>query len=977
MSQFVQGALCAFLTGVSLWAADAPAAVPVGRALESIQLLDGFKATLFAGEPDVVQPIAMTTDVRGRLWVVECLSYPDWTTNKTGGDRVIILEDEDQDGKFDKRTVFLDNGRNLTGIALGFEGVWLCSLPELIFVPDRNGDDRPDREPDVILDGWDMGIQHNVFNGLTWGPDGWLYGGHGILKTSFVGKPGTPQEERVPINCGVWRYHPTKKKFEAVAHGTTNPWGIAFDQYGQMFIANCVIKHLFHVIPGGRYERMFGQDFNPYSFELIPSVADHIHWAGGYWKTEGAENPRNDVTGGGHAHSGAVIYLGASWPDKYRNTFLTVNIHGHRINNDQLVREGSGYVAKHMPDLMRVNDSWFRGVAITPAHDGGIYVSDWSDAGECHDYEDIHRDNGRIYKVQYGDKKLRYPDIRRVTDRELLNFQDAKDEWLVSQARLVLRERAESRNLQPVTATRLRQLFDSGDNTHFRLRALWALHAIGRAPSLEAVLSDRDEYVRAWTVQLAIEDPQDVRSAVPHLVEMANHDDSAVVRLYLASALQKLSAEDRVRVASGLVKRSEDSEDHNLPLMIWYGIEPVVSNDEAAALKLLEVAQIPKIRNFIAQRLALRMTLNGIVEYLARSANPMADGDIVRGLSAALHGRRDVKAPAEWRTAARKLSEHPSREIRNEVLRLGLVFGDGAALDELQARAVDAKRTPTERIQALESLIQTRRPELVNLLQRSLTDAVLRQSAIKGLAAYEDPQTAGLILENYSKLNPAERAEAINTLSSRESFAKALLEAVKEERIPRRDITPFSARQIQAYKSPEVQRLVEALGSVREITGDKAEQVARYKKLLTQEALGQANLRRGRAVYERSCASCHTLFGEGGKLAPELTGSQRSNVDYILENVVDPNAVVWDQYKASYFETSDDQFISGAVVQENESTVTIQTQTGTITLPRREITSRRQSDLSMMPEGLFQLMEEQEVIDLVAYLQSPQQVPLP
>jgi putative membrane-bound dehydrogenase-like protein len=978
MPGFVPRLMCAAVFSLaSLFAADAPGPVAVNEVVKSIQLPDGFRATLFAGEPNVVQPIAMTTDTRGRLWVVECLSYPEWTTNRTGGDRVIILEDTDQDGVFDKKTVFLENGRNLTGIALGFDGVWLCSLPELIFVPDRNGDDKADREPDVLLDGWDMGIQHNVFNGLTWGPDGWLYGCHGILKTSYVGKPGTPQNERVPINCGVWRYHPTRKVFEVVAHGTTNPWGIAFDEYGQMFVANCVIKHLFHIIPGARYERMFGQDFNPYAFELIPSIADHIHWAGGHWKTEGAENPQNDVTGGGHAHSGAMIYLGETWPEKYRNTFFTVNIHGHRVNNDQLVRQGSGYVARHLPDLMRVNDSWFRGVAITPSHDGGMYVSDWSDAGECHDYEDIHRDNGRIYKVSYGAATKTPADIRRMNERDLVPLLQSKDGWTAAQARLVLQERAESRDLQMITASRIRGMFRRGDNVRERLRALWALHSIKHTPELEELATDRDEYIRAWGIQLALEDSGSIADSVPLLAEMASGDPSPVVRLYLASAMQRLSAADRVRVATGLVKRSEDSADHNLPLLIWYGIEPVVSNDEAAALKLLEVAQIPKVRKFITERLALKLALNGVVDLMARSTNPLADEDIVHGLSAALNSRHGIARPAKWEVVARRLREHPSREVRDEVLRLGLTFGDSAALEELQTRVLDTRRSAAERVQALEALIQTRRPELVVLLQKALNDEILRQTALKGLAVTEDPQSPRLILDLYAKLNPDERAEAINTFASRESYAAALLQAVKDGRVPRKDITPFSARQMQAYDSPEMKPLLEVLGSVRDISGDKAEQIARYQKLLTPAALGQANLSRGRAVYERTCASCHTLFVEGGKLAPELTGSQRVNLDYILENVVDPNSVVWDQYKATYFETSDDRLISGAVVQENESTVTIQTQTGTITLPRNEISSRRKSDLSMMPEGLFQLLEEKEIIDLVAYLQSPEQVPLP
>src|SRR6185295_4425284 len=238
------------------------------------------------------------------------------------------------------------------------------------------------------------------------------------------------------------------------------------NEFGQMFVANCVIKHLFHIIPGARYERMFGQDFNPYAFQLIPSIADHIHWAGGDWKTEGADNPLNDVTGGGHAHCGAMIYLGDNWPDQYRNNFLTINTHGHRLNRDLLVPQGSGYVGKHMNDFLRVDDTWFRGVSVIPAADGGVYMSDWSDAGECHDYDDIHRENGRVYKIAYGNSRNRYPDVRRVSDNELVSFLSAKDEWLVSQARLVLAERAEMHNVQPTIALRLQDRFRRGSNLH-------------------------------------------------------------------------------------------------------------------------------------------------------------------------------------------------------------------------------------------------------------------------------------------------------------------------------------------------------------------------------------------------------------------------------------------------------------------------------------------------------------------------------
>ncbi|MBO0698039.1 MAG: hypothetical protein J2P46_06580, partial [Zavarzinella sp.] len=281
--------------------------VPPAEAAKKMTLPEGFRATLFAGEPDVVQPIAFTFDDRGRLWVVECLSYPHWATDGTGHDRVVMFEDTDGDGRHDVRHVVYDKGSNLSGIELGHGGIWLCSVPNLVFIPcDFNADKpAPAGKPQIVLDGWNLkDTKHNIFNNLIWGPDGWLYGCNGIQSRSFVGKPGTPAKDRTEINCGVWRYHPEREVFEAVCHGTTNPFGIDYDQYGELFITNCVIHHLFHVIPGAHYDRMYGQDINPYSYDLMHSIADYIHWAGGDWTTSRGNKPEHSDAGGGHAHVG-------------------------------------------------------------------------------------------------------------------------------------------------------------------------------------------------------------------------------------------------------------------------------------------------------------------------------------------------------------------------------------------------------------------------------------------------------------------------------------------------------------------------------------------------------------------------------------------------------------------------------------------------------------------------------------------------
>src|SRR5438067_524378 len=308
--------LIACVLAGSVQAAPPDRPLPPKDAAKAMTLPKGFKSTLFVGEPDVVQPIAFTFDDRGRLWVVECLSYPKWSLDGTGHDRVTLFEDTDDDGEFDVRQVVYDRGSNLSGIELGHGGVWLCSTPNLVFVPcDFNADKpAPTGKPEVVLDGWNVkDTKHNIFNSLIWGPDGWLYGCNGIQSQSKVGRPGAAAKDRVEMNCGVWRYHPTRKSFEVVAHGTTNPFGLDYDEYGELFITNCVIKHLFHVIPGAHYDRMYGQDINPYSYELMHSIADYIHWGGGDWTTSRGNKPEHSDAGGGHAHVGCMVYPGDNW----------------------------------------------------------------------------------------------------------------------------------------------------------------------------------------------------------------------------------------------------------------------------------------------------------------------------------------------------------------------------------------------------------------------------------------------------------------------------------------------------------------------------------------------------------------------------------------------------------------------------------------------------------------------------------------
>jgi putative membrane-bound dehydrogenase-like protein len=575
------------------------------EALKRITLPEGFRVTLFAAEPDVLQPIAFDFDDRGRVWVVENFSYPDFKNEDA--DRVVILADRDGDGQSDERKVFLAGGHRLSGIAWGFGGVWLCSAPNLIFVPDANGDDKPDGPPVAHLDGFTLRAQHNMVNGLAWGPDGWLYGRHGITAPSLVGPPGRPETERLKFSCSIWRYHPTKHLFEVVTHGTTNPWGLDWDDFGQPFFSNNVIDHFWQVVPGAHYKRMFGEDLSPRVYKLMSSCSDHKHWAGSDWTKSRGGRGEHDALGGGHSHCGLMIYLGDNWPDTYRGCAFMGNLHGNRLVYDRLERKGSGSVARHGGDFLKANDPWFRSVSQHYGPDGAALVSDWHDLGECHDTDGTHRTSGRIYKVAYGQTKLQPGlNLARLDDPELVRLQLHRNDWLVRHARRLLQERAVAGMLSRVTRPELLAIFRENRDATRKLRALWALHAIGACDEgfLLQQLEHDNENVRWWATQFLCEERKASPAVLARFAEMARLDPSPMVRLGLASALQRLPLPDRWEMAIALAAQAEDSADQNLPLMLWYAVEPLVPADPARAVQLAARCKIPLLRQFISRRLA-------------------------------------------------------------------------------------------------------------------------------------------------------------------------------------------------------------------------------------------------------------------------------------------------------------------------------------------------------------------------------------
>ena len=569
---------------------------------ESVKLATvpaGFELKLFASEPDIINPIAFCIDDRGRLWVAEGRTYPIRAKDGEGQDRIIVFEDTNGDGRADKRTVFMEKLNLVSGLEYGFGGLWVGAAPYLMFIPINDGDEpKPAGALKILLDGWGYQDTHETLNTFRWGPDGWLYGSHGVFTHSKVGKPGTPDVERVPINAGFWRYQPKRHEFEVFAHGTSNSWGFDFDEHGQLFAEACVIPHLFHIAQGGRYQRQAGEHFNKNTYDDIRTIADHRHYVG---DNPHGGNGKSDATGGGHAHAGFTIPQAGGAFGEWEGRLLMGNIHGQRINADVAERKGSGFVGKHGADFIVFNDPASQVVDVRQGPGASIFMIDWYDLNQCHRPQREAHDYkmGRIYKlVPKTAPADMIADLRTVSHKSQIAqiALKRKDAFAANHALRLVQESGAASD-----ALVFRQDGDRG-----QLRGLWMRHAAGLSDEKDKLesLASPFEYVRAWAIQFACEKSDASPAVREKFAQMAKDDASPVVRLYLASVAQRLSVEDRKPIVEALIAHGEDAGDVNLPLMYWYALEPIVGGNPAAAAAMLGKVKIPILQEYIARRMA-------------------------------------------------------------------------------------------------------------------------------------------------------------------------------------------------------------------------------------------------------------------------------------------------------------------------------------------------------------------------------------
>jgi putative membrane-bound dehydrogenase-like protein len=952
------------------------------ESLKRMKVADGFQVQLIAAEPLVRQPVTMSFDDRGRLWVIQYLQYPNPAGLKPvrvdqylrttydrvpeppprgprGADRITILEDPDETGRFRKSKDFVTGLNLASGMCLGHGGVYVAQPPYLLFYPDRDGDDVPDRDPEVLLTGFGMEDAHAFANSLQWGPDGWLYGAHG--STSYANIRGYHFAQ------GIWRYHPLTREFELFAEGGGNTWGLDFDRHGNVIAGTNWGGHaMLHQVQGGYYVKGFakhGPLSNPHAYGYF----EHVPYSG---------------FRGGHVTCGGIVYEGGSFPEKYRHQYIAANLLSHSIYWHTLEPSRSSFTSRFGGKLLVSGDSWFLPVDCQTGPDGALYVADWYDKRATHldPRDNWDRSNGRIFRIETkGSKRiLTLPrPLSKRTSNELVDLLDHPNNWYSREARRILAERRDKTILP-----RLRQMIQDNKG-QLALEALWALYVSGGFDDELALglLHHTNEDVRTWTVRFL----GDAKKVAPELakaqVELARTDASPVVRSQLACSSRRLPARAGLPNVRELLRRNEDVADPHIPLLLWWAVEGWVASDGPRVLELLDESaawRLPLVRRYLIERLARRFMADAnergfaaCARLLGRAPGPAEAQLLLAGMDKALEKRPLEKVPAPL---AEPLADLWQKGPRDPLLvRFALRLGSPEAYQYALRRAADATVSEAERASLAEILGQLARADSVPLLLRLLGEArtdALRRAALTALERFQSPEAAAAVLAQYPKLAPALRGQARALLLSRPASALALLRAVDQKRIAVGEIPTDQLRPLLQQKNGEIRRLIEKhwgkLGAAT--AGEKLSRINYFNYAL---ARGSGNAVKGQALFEQHCGTCHTLFGPGNKIGPDLTGADRKNREYLLANIVDPSAVQRLEYANQVVVTTDGRTLIGVVAEAGPEAITLVDAKNVRTaVPRAQIQEMTPSPVSLMPEGLLDPLDDQQIRDLFSYLQA-------
>jgi putative membrane-bound dehydrogenase-like protein len=956
---------------------------PPDEAAKRMTVSPEFAVNVVASEPMIRQPECIEFDDRGRLWVIQYLQYPNPAGLKRakvdrysrtkydrvpeppprgpkGADRITILTDTNGDGRADEAKDFIAGLNLASGMAFGHGGVFVLQVPYLLFYPDRNGDDVPDADPDVLLTGFGMEDAHAVANSLMFGPDGWLYGCQGSTVTTNI--------RGIEFQQGVWRYHPITKKFELFCEGGGNSWGLDFDAHGELlYSTNQSPYRMLHAVQGAYLWKSFGKHgalHNPYTYGYF----EHV--------------PYRDFQGG-HVTDGGMIYQSDSFPEKFRGKYVAGDLLGHTVDWHDLARDGSSFRAARSDPLLVANDTWFAPTDLTIGPDGAIYVADWSDQRTAHPDPDAEwdRSNGRVYRVQAKSAKpFSPPDMTKLPSDQLVAMLGNSNDWLVRKARRVLAGRRDPSVVETLRAAALQNTDD-----HIALESLWALYVSGGFDEAFAkkALDHRNPDIRRWSVRFLGDEEKVSPAIAKHLSDLAEKDADVTVRSQLASTAKRLPAADALAIVQRLLMRDEDAKDPHVPLLLWWAVEKHAIDAREPVVDAFASVQIWKsaiVRDFVLPRLIRRYAAEGTdagLEATARllhaAPSPKDRRTMLTSLDQGLAERSTKKPSPAPAALTRELAAISTDQTTDPlIIRVMSRLGDRGAQQRAASLASDAASPPELRATMLGVIGETGDPQSVPLLLKQAEAAepeAVQVAALGALQSFDVPEIADAVLARLEKMPPAARARAVDLLLSRKPSATALLHAIDDKKFPATIASIDQVRQIAVFEDPQLDALVRKYwGAVK--TGTPEEKLADIRRLNNDLRAFDGNRSAGRAIFVKTCATCHRLFDEGSEVGPDLTHANRKDRDYLLISTVDPNAVVRSEFLNYIVNTTNGQVLTGLVAEQTPGAVTLKN-AGNVrtTIERPKIKEIRESPVSLMPEGLLLQMKPQEVRDLFAYLQ--------
>ncbi|MEO9931514.1 DUF7133 domain-containing protein [Rhodopirellula bahusiensis] len=975
-----------------------------------LKVPDDLQMELVAGEPDVTQPIHISFDFKGRMWVVQYRQYPFPAGLKVvrydqhlravfdkmpvappnhvaGADCVTVWEDTNGDGAYDSHRDVIQGLNIATSVAVSTSGIWVMNPPYLLHYPDADQDAQVDGDPTVHLTGFGLEDTHAVANSLRLGPNGWLYGANGSTTTASIRAPLSDRPDQATSFQGqcIWRYHPESHRFEIFAEGGGNTFGLEIEESGLTFSGtnHGSTRGMFY--PQGSYgTKSWGKHG--------PLTNPHAY---GFFQHMRSEGDRRRFT------QALVVYQDNVLPPRYRGESIAINPLQRCVISSELTEDTSTFRTSDFETTVETDDRWFRPVAIAVGPDGAVYFADWYDTRLTHvdPRDNWHKTSGRIYRLtakelsssSKWDKLLpsrtRF-DLFAMTDEQLLNLlaHPSRTIRFLTLETIVARIE-ESKALQDSLVGILNDEMDER-----RLLALWALQR-GSVLSDEALThcmlsSEPDPNLRRWAIRLLGDQRSVTGDEHNALIELAKHEDDVHVRSQLASTAARLDAESALPILREMMLRDADQDDLHLPLLIWWGLEAHSEKHADAVAALFQDERLWKsrlVRETILNRLMRRFAAEGSPEsyrvgarLLAMAPNDDAKAILIQGFEEAFVGRKVEVLPEALREQLAVFRE--SRPGSDLPLRLRQ--GDADAIKQA-LQLVEQPAAPIRtKVALIETLGEIQDEKALAVLRRRLQgdpSGAVKLAALQALSRFPGEAIGSWVAYAYqSSMDDAGnlRETAIRVLSSREPWALVLLDEIDAAKINAERVPADVVVQMQAFENPSLrERVAKHWGVVRATPAEKQNQIKALQALV--RSTTQSDLSHGKVLFTKHCGTCHRLFGEGGKVGPDLTGYERSNLDFLSLAIIDPSAAIREEFTNYRLLTTDGQVLSGLLENQTPDTVTIRTAEGNaVRVNRDDIETLQASPVSLMPENILDALSPEDVGDLLAYLQQPVRIQL-